>query len=183
MYPKLLFVATFALIICSVFHCARSSAQELPKDLDQRVDQIEQQLNQNPQVQKISAGLLQPLYDLAEYMSRPWFYWVAFMLMAAGVVSFALQLVLTKLVLLLRLKLRLSEIFSDALGLLISLAGLVMVTQAAAENSTFTQNAAAVVTAAGAGLVVGFVFYLFGQKTEFDAARDPQVVVQQPRVR
>lgn len=142
----------------------------------EKAKQIEDQLTNSPTVKDISAGILQPIYELAEYMSHPWYYWTAFAVMSAGVVSFALQLVLTKLILLFRLKLRLSEIFSDALGLLVSLAGLVMVTQAATENSTFTSQSVSVVSSAAVGLVVGFVFYLWGQKTELLAARDPQVV-------
>ena len=140
-----------------------------------RAQDIGKTLNQNDTVKEISAGLLQPIYDLAQYMAHPWFYWSAFALMAAGVVSFAGQLVFTKLLLLFKFKLNITEILSDALGLLISLAGLVLVTQAATQNSTFTASPSAVVSAALAGLVVGFVFYLWGQKTEFQAARDKTI--------
>jgi hypothetical protein len=182
-----LFLAGLGLLFLNLYFCVNSSAQEPTREVERRVTEIEQQLNADPRVHEISAGILQPLYDLSVFMSRPWFYWVAFMLMSAGVVSFALQLVLTKLILLFRLRLSISEVLSDSLGLLISLAGLVMVTQAAAQNSSFTENAAAVVTAAGAGLLIGVVFYFFGQRTEFDAARDRTVLVQQegvdPRVR
>jgi hypothetical protein len=89
--------------------------------------------------------------------------------MAAGVVSFALQLVLTKLLLLAQLKMNLAEILSDALGLLISLVGLVLTTQAATQNSTFTASPAAVVSSAAVGLLAGFVFYIWGQRLELRA--------------
>jgi len=148
-------------------------SQETPAgSVIDRAQDIGRTMNENETVKEISAGLLQPIYDLAQYMAHPWFYWSAFALMAAGVVSFAGQLIFTKLLLLFKFSLNLTEILSDALGLLISVAGLVLVTQAAAQNSTFTSSPSAVVSAAVAGLVVGFVFYLWGQKTEFQAARD-----------
>lgn len=140
-------------------------------DLTDRVGEIGARLNQSETVREVSAGLLDPIYRLAEYMNLPWFHWAAFAVMAAGVVSFALQLVLTKLFLLMQLKLSIQEVISDLLGLVISLVGLVLTTQAAAENSTFTASPASVVSAAAAGIVVGFVFYLWGQKTELRAAR------------
>jgi hypothetical protein len=154
----------------------QASAQQTKDSVVEKAKQIEEQLANNETIKEISAGILQPIYNLAEYMAQPWFYWVAFAVMAAGVVSFALQLVLTKLILLLRMKLRLSEIFSDALGLIVSLTGLVMVTQAATENSTFTTQSVSVVSAAAVGLLVGFVFYLWGQKTELMAAKSQDAI-------
>jgi hypothetical protein len=156
----------------------QSTEQQTTDAVVAKARQLEDQLANNQSIKDLSAGILQPIYDLAEYMSFPWFYWVAFAAMSAGVVSFALQLVLTKLLLLFRLKLRLSELLSDALGLLVSLCGLVVVTQAATENSTFTTQSISVVSAAAVGLIVGFVFYLWGQKTELLAARDPKVIMQ-----
>ncbi len=140
----------------------------------ERAQDLGQKLNESETVREISAGLLQPIYDLAQYMAHPWFYWSAFAVMAAGVVSFVGQLVLTKFLLLFRLKLNLREILSDALGLLISVTGLVLVTQAAAQNSTFTSSPSAVVSAAAVGAIAGLVFWLWGQKTEFQAANDKQ---------
>ncbi len=137
-----------------------------------RAKDIGKTLNENDTVKEISAGLLQPIYDLAQYMAHPWFYWSAFAVMVAGVVSFVGQLVFTKFLLLFKFKLNFQEILSDVLGLLISVTGLVLVTQAATQNSTFTQSPLAVVSAAAAGAIVGFVFYLWGQKTEFQASRD-----------
>jgi hypothetical protein len=90
--------------------------------------------------------------------------------MAAGVVSYTLQLVLGKLVVLMRMGLSFKEIASDAVGLAISVVGLVLTTQAAAENSTFTQSPAAVISAAIVGALAGFVLYLWGQSQELDAA-------------
>jgi hypothetical protein len=57
------------------------------------------------------------------------------------------------------------------LGLVISLVGLVLTTQAAAENSDFTASAAAVLTSALVGVVAGVVFYLWGQSHELAAVR------------
>ena len=98
------------------------------------------------------------------------FHWVAFALMATGVVSYALQLVLGKLVVLTKMGFSPAEILSDAHGLVVSLVGLVLTTQAAAENSTFTQSPFAVLSASAVGLVVGFIFYRWGQSQEVQAA-------------
>jgi hypothetical protein len=126
-------------------------------------------LDQNEQAREVSAGILKPIYQLAERFSFPAFHAIAFGLMVAGVVSFALQLTLGKLVVLTQSGFSPSEILSDALGLAVSLIGLVLTTQAAAENSTFTQSAAAVLAATIVGGLAGFVFYLWGQKQELQA--------------
>src|SRR5690606_29809677 len=96
-------------------------------------------------------SLLKPIYWLAEKFAFPTFYWLAFAAMVAGVVSFALQLVLAKLVVLSKFSLSPTEILSDSLGLVVSVIGLVLTTQAATENSTFTQSAFAVLSAAAIG--------------------------------
>jgi hypothetical protein len=162
------------LLAVSSFAWAALPQEDLTKDaakaVNDKIGEVSAKMNQSQTVQEISAGLLDPIYQLAEYMGVPWFYWAAFALMAAGVVSFALQLVLTKLLLLAQLKMNLAEIFSDALGLLISLVGLVLTTQAATQNSTFTASPAAVVSSAAVGLIAGFVFYLWGQRLELRAA-------------
>ena len=89
--------------------------------------------------------------------------------MVAGVVSFALQLTLGKLVVLTRMGFSPAEILSDGLGLAVSLIGLVLTTQAAAENSSFTASATSVLSATGVGVACGFVFYLWGQRQELHA--------------
>lgn len=126
-------------------------------------------VDESEQAQEASTGILTPIYQLAEAFSFPAFHWLAFAVMVAGVVSFALQLTLGKLVVLTRAGFSPSEILSDGLGLLVSLIGLVLTTQAATENSNFTQSAAAVLSATAAGAVVGFVFYLWGQRQELEA--------------
>ncbi len=149
---------------------ARETAEELAADTKETVEDLANQVDQNPQAHEVSAGLLQPIYSLAEAMSFPSFHWIAFTFMMIGVVSYGLQLVLGKLVLLSKMSFSLKEILSDSVGLIISLIGLVLTTQAAAENSTFTDRPASVLSAAGIGLLVGFVFYLWGQSQEVDAA-------------
>ena len=67
---------------------------------------------------------------------------------------------------------------SDLLGLVISLLGLVLTTQAATENSTFTSSPAAVLSAAVVGALAGLIFYVWGQSTEFAAARRARVAPQ-----
>ena len=125
-------------------------------------------VDKNVQAQEVSAGILKPIYQMAESFSFPAFHWIAFALMVAGVISFALQLTLGKLMVLARLGFSPTEILSDALGLLVSLLGLILTTQAA-ENSSFTTSAAAVLSATAVGGMAGFVFYLWGQRQELQA--------------
>jgi ABC-type multidrug transport system fused ATPase/permease subunit len=126
-------------------------------------------VDKSDQAQEVSAGILRPIYRLAEAFSFPAFHWIAFAVMVAGVASFALQLTLGKLVVLARLGFSPAEILSDGLGLVVSLVGLVLTTQAAAENSSFTSSAAAVLSATAVGAIAGFVFYLWGQRQELQA--------------
>lgn len=139
---------------------------EAPHDA---IDTIAERVDQSPEAQQARAGLLKPIYALAEKFSFPAFHAIAFGLMVAGVVSFALQLVLGKLVVLSRLSISMTEILSDALGLAVSLVGLVLTTQAAAENSTFTSSAFAVLGATAVGALAGLIFYVWGQRQELQA--------------
>ncbi|MGD9855809.1 MAG: hypothetical protein AB7U20_12765 [Planctomycetaceae bacterium] len=148
----------------------RESAEGIASDARAKADEIAERVDQSPQAKEVSAGILQPIYQLAEAMAFPQFHWAAFTLMAAGVVSFALQLVLGKLVVLAKMSISIKEILADGLGLVISLIGLVLTTQAAAENSSFTESPASVLSAAGLGAVLGLVFYWWGQTEEVQAA-------------
>ncbi len=144
-------------------------AKELAATTQARVEEIAGKVDQNETAQKAAEGVLGPIYKLAESLNFSAFHWLAFGLMAAGVVSFALQLVLGKLVVLFKGSINFREIISDAIGLVISSLGLVLTTQAAAENSTFTHSPAAVLSAAAFGIVVGFVLYRWGQAQEVNA--------------
>ncbi|ADG67373.1 hypothetical protein Plim_1540 [Planctopirus limnophila DSM 3776] len=139
------------------------------KQGEAKIEEIGRTLDASPEAQKLSAGILDPIYKLAELIGHPWLYWVAFALMTTGVVSFALQLVIGKLVVLMKLHISFTEILSDALGLAISLVGLVFTTQAATENSTFPQSAASVLSATAVGVVLGYFFYVWGQRQELRA--------------
>lgn len=141
------------------------------RGLSEKSDEMLNQVDSSREAKEISAGILDPIYDLAEAIAFPAFHWVAFALMVSGVISFALQLVLGKLVVLMKAGFDLGEILMDAQSLLISLIGLVLTTQAAAQNSTFTQSPAAVLSSAGVGAVIGFVFYLWGQSKEIQALK------------
>jgi hypothetical protein len=144
-------------------------------DASDKVAEIAEQVDQDPRAQEVSAGILQPIYKLAEKIAHPAFHWIAFAIVATGVVSYALQIVLAKLAVLMRGSLSLKEILSDVLGLVISLLGLVLTTQAAAENSTFTNSPAAVLSASAVGVIAGFIFYLWGQSQELQAAKGRKV--------
>ncbi len=136
----------------------------------QQVKEIAEKVDKNEQAQEVSAGILKQIYLLAERMESPMFHWAAFALMVTGVVSFALQLVLGKLLVLARMSISLTEIMADTMGLAISLVGLVLTTQAAAQNSTFTTSPAAVLSATGAGALLGFFFFKWGTSQELAAA-------------
>ncbi len=148
----------------------KEKAGEVADQAKKKVEELAKEVDQSPQAKEISAGILQPIYQFAEQLSFPFFHWVAFAVMATGVVSFALQLVLGKLVVLTKMGFSPTEILLDAHGLVISLFGLVLTTQAAAENSTFTQSPFAVISAAAVGVIVGFIFYRWGQAQEVQAA-------------
>jgi hypothetical protein len=160
--------------------CAPVLAQEVPavgddqskSTVDAAQDELEQisgRVDESEQAQRVKAGILKPIYSLAETFSFSAFHWVAFAVMAAGVVSFALQLTLGKLVVLARSSFSPAEILSDALGLAVSLIGLVLTTQAATENSNFTASAFAVISSTCVGVIAGFVFYIWGQRQELQA--------------
>jgi hypothetical protein len=148
---------------------AEEPAPAAAGDAEQKIDDFAEEVNESEEAQRISAGILRPIYSVAEAISFPAFYWLAFALMVAGVVSFALQLVLGKLVVLAKMGFSLTEILSDALGLAVSVIGLVLTTQAATENSSFTKSAVAVLSATVVGALVGLVFYLWGQRLELQA--------------
>lgn len=155
-------------------------AGELAKTTQEKVDKLAEQFNEDERSRQVKDSLLKPIYLLAENLSFPAFHWVAFAAMSAGVVSFALQLVLGKLAVLARAGFSLMEILSDGLGLLISVIGLVLTTQAATENSSFTENPFAVVSAAGAGLLVGLVFYSTGKRQELQALEARKMAQEKP---
>ena len=160
---------------CSLLAQEAAPDADQGDDIRQAADDFAQQIDQSRQAHDVSAGLLQPIYALAEQMSFPSFHWLAFAFMTAGVISFALQLVLGKLVLLAKMSFNLKEILADALGLVISLIGLVLTTQAAAENSDFTERPALVLSSALVGVLLGLIFYWWGQKEEVQAAMGRKV--------
>lgn len=144
-------------------------AADLVEKTQAKVEELAEKVDQNVTAKEAAEGLLGKIYLLAEKISFPAFHWVAFGLKSAGVVSFALQLVLGKLMVLFRGSINLREILSDVFGLVISAVGLVLTTQAAAENSTFTHSAAGVLSSAGAGVILGFMLYRWGQAIEVNA--------------
>ena len=148
----------------------KEQAEKIVAGTRDNVEEIAKKVEESEKAQEVSAGILKPIYALAEYFSFPAFHWIAFAIMVAGVVSFALQLVLAKLVVLSKGSVSIKEILSDALGLAISLVGLVLTTQAATENSNFAESAAAVLSATAVGGLAGFIFYRWGQSQEVQAA-------------
>jgi hypothetical protein len=163
-----------ALIVCPAVVPAQEGpdserAEQVLQDTRQTVESIARDVDQNQAAREASAGVLKPIYLLAEHLAFPMFHWAAFALMSAGVVGFALQLVLAKVVVLSKMSFSIREILSDLIGLAISVVGLVLTTQAATENSSFTQSPAAVLSAAAVGIVVGLMHYRWGQSQELAA--------------
>ena len=145
-------------------------SKDFTETIQSKVQEIAKKVDQDESAQKASSGILNQIAKLANLLSFPTFHWVAFAAMTAGVVSFSLQLVLAKFVVLTRMSLSVREIISDALGLFISLIGLVLTTQAATQNSSFTQTPASVLSATAVGAVVGLILYVWGQRQEVEAA-------------
>ncbi|MGE3315386.1 MAG: hypothetical protein AB7O26_09735 [Planctomycetaceae bacterium] len=145
------------------------------EEANAKISELSRQLDQSKEARDVSAGILDPIYKLAERLGFPAFHWIAFAIMAAGVVSFALQLVVGKLVVLMKGSISLTEIISDALALVISLVGLVLTTQAATENSDFTRSPFSVLSASALGVLAGFLLYIWAQRQEVQAARGRRV--------
>jgi hypothetical protein len=166
-------------VLCSARAQDRDSAdpsREITEQLSDQAKEIGQSVDNSQVAREATTSILRPIYDAAEFVSDwPAFYWAAFALMVAGLVSFAGQLVFSKLLLLIRLHLSFKEIMADLLGLAISALGLILTTQAATQNSGFTHSPAAVLSATLVGALVGFVFFLWGQSQEFRAARGAKV--------
>lgn len=159
---------------------AAAEAKSDPKaEITDQIDEISRSVDQSETAKETSAGILTPIYQLAEAMEFPAFHWFAFALMFSGVVGYALQLVIGKLVVFAHLGFSLREILSDLLGLAISVVGLVLTTQAAAQNSTFTQSPSAVLSASGFGLVIGLVIYFWGQAEEVAAVKGRAAVARE----
>ena len=149
---------------------AMDKAAEMTDVAKDKAAELQKQVNESEQAQEVASGILDPIYTLAESFGQfSAFYWVAFAIMATGVVSFALQLVLGKLIALANSGFSLTEILSDGLGLAISVVGLVLTTQAATENSQFAASAFSVLSATVVGIVAGFMFYIWGQRQELEA--------------
>ncbi|MBA2113057.1 hypothetical protein [Bremerella alba] len=154
-------------------------AGELPEQLEG----IAKQVDDSETAKETSAGILTPIYMVAEALEFPAFHWLAFALMLAGVIGFALQLVIGKLVVFAHMGFSFSEILSDALSFVISLVGLVLTTQAAAQNSTFTQSPFAVLSASLLGLILGIMLYSWGQAQEVEAVRGRSIAAAEAKAR
>jgi hypothetical protein len=150
----------------------QSIAQSAKDEVAEQIDDVAKKVDQDERAKSAKESIIGKIYEAAEYLSFPAFYWIAFALMTAGLVSFLGQLVLGKLIMLAQFHFSLTEVLSDLLGLLISAVGLVMVTQAATENSNFTESPFMVLSATAVGVFFGLVFYIRGQTQEFRELRE-----------
>lgn len=152
-------------------------------ELPEQLKGIAKEVDDSQTAKETSAGILTPIYMVAEALEFPAFHWLAFALMLAGVIGFALQLVIGKLVVFAHLGFSIREILSDVLSLVISLIGLVLTTQAAAQNSTFTQSPFAVLSASLLGLILGIMLYFWGQAQEVEAVKGRTAAAAEARAR
>ena len=147
-------------------------AQDLKEQAEKKVDEIKEKVDNNEDAQEAADSILNPIYKLVEsFANVSYFYWIAFAIMSAGVISYSLQLVLGKLFMLFKGRFSIAEVLSDGLGLLISVVGIGLTTQAATENSQFTESAAAVLSSAVAGAIVGILMFMWGVSLEAKAAK------------
>ncbi len=143
-----------------------------PDTIGEKLDAVTEQVNTSGAAQDATENILTPIREIGEVIvGIPGFYWIAFAMMAAGFVSFLLQLVLGKLIMLARFHFSLTEIMSDTLGLLVSSIGLVLLTQAATSTGHLTNSPAAVLSASIVGAFFGLIFYFRGQTQELREAR------------
>lgn len=149
----------------------KETAGQVAEATQAQLNKTAADIEQSPQAKELATGILKPIYQLAEAMSFSAFHWLAFALMLAGVIGWGLQLVLGKLVVATQGGFDIKEIISDATVLVISLVGLVLTTQAATENSTFTQSTVLVLSSALVGLIFGIMLYFWGQSQEISAAQ------------
>ena len=147
-------------------------AEDLKKQAEKKVDEIKESVDKNEDAKEAAESILSPIYKLVEsFESVSYFYWIAFALMSAGVISYALQLVLGKLFMLFKGRFSIAEVLSDGLGLVISLVGIGLTTQAATENSQFTESAALVLSSAVVGAILGILMFMWGVSLEAKAAK------------
>lgn len=156
---------------------------EPSSELPEQLQTIAKDVDNSETAKETSAGILTPIYKVAEALEFPAFHWLAFALMLAGVIGFALQLVIGKLVVMAHLGFSIREILSDVLSFVISLFGLVLTTQAAAQNSTFTQSPFAVLSASLLGLILGIMLYFWGQAQEVEAVKGRSAAAAEARAR
>ena len=149
---------------------ATESESGLTGNARQRLDELAGRLDQNRTVQDLSKHLLNPIDVASDACAFPAFHWMAFALMSAGVVSYALQLVLSKVIVLARGSFDVRAVMSDVFGLLMSGIGLMLTTQAAAGNSAFSESPIRVLSAAAVGIVAGLILYRWNHAEELEAA-------------
>ena len=152
-------------------------------ELPDQLKDLAKEVDDSQTAKETTAGILTPIYMVAEALEFPAFHWLAFALMLSGVIGFALQLVIGKLVVFAHLGFSLREILSDVLSFVISLFGLVLTTQAAAQNSTFTQSPFAVLSASVLGLILGIMLYVWGQAQEVEAVKGRTAAAAEARAR
>jgi hypothetical protein len=148
------------------------SEQPSSGSVGDKINDATSKLDTNEDAQLATDNILAGIKTFGDkVVAIPGFYWIAFAMMTAGLVSYLLQLVLGKLIMLARFHFSVTEILSDGLGLLISAIGLMLLTQAATAEGLVIDRPSFVLTAAGVGAFFGLIFYFRGQTQELREAR------------
>lgn len=134
-----------------------------------------------PAVQNTYTSIILLIDFLGEFASFPAFPGTVFVLMVAGIVNYAFQLTLTKLVVLMKGGFNLREIAADMTGLLTSLGGLILTAQSPLFADNFLRSPSMVVAMTGSGVALGLLLYRWAQKQEVHATQGERARLRQKK--
>jgi hypothetical protein len=146
------------------------SSNEPPRQLTY-IETLITRFDGNTTVQETAGGIQELITVLRSYLETPVSSGIAFTLAVAGLISFTFQLVLTKLVVLMKGSINVREILSDLAGLLFSAFGLILAADhhTSVSGTQLNKSPAAIVLFSAAGAIVGLVHYRWAQRQEVNA--------------
>jgi hypothetical protein len=151
---------------------AEKSAQgEQPADPAGAIDRFARQFDDIPIVRNTSEKILSLTTQLDEFLQIPMFHQIVYSLGIAGAVSFTFQLLLTKLLVLLKGGFSIREIISDLTGLVFSLSVVVLTLRGGGRGIEFARHPGMLVGLTILGILFGLVHYRWAQQQEILAAR------------
>lgn len=135
------------------------------------IDRFAQQFDEIPIVRNTSEKILSLTTQLGELLQIPMFHQIVYSLGIAGAVSFTFQLLLTKLLVLLKGRFSIREIISDLTGLVFSLSVVVLTLRGDGRGIEFARHPGMLVGLTIMGILFGLVHYRWAQQQEILAAR------------